>query len=463
MKNKLMKLATIICLTSIVINHLTITSATASTITNTITTTNTTTDASTINNLTLKELVSTSIAMPQNGIDEIINGGTTSKNTNHSSFTPDYTKIYYITDMADDEVPVYYYKFSSVNIGQSYPEVIYNGYMRTYDSHTLSAARQFSIMVNNGDTYKKVTGGTLFSNSAKTNSRYQTKRLSSIEDIAKLSNPSSGKLQNIILTAGVTFADSLSSILMASKLQAPIIFINSENDTSATSYITRQLDPNGAIYILGGTGAVSDNTEWYFKLKGYRTIRLGGDTRYDTCEAINNQFPVSGGNPVIIASGENFPDALSISSISVIKNYPIYLTMKDTLPDQTSRLLSRTSPSQIYVIGGAGVISDNVISKLKKYSNNITRISGTDRYETSINVCKYFNIGDYNIAVTTGTDFKYALAGSLAAAMYNAPILLVDGNTTKVKQYLDGSKYSNILILGDAKTISTDTEKALVQ
>ena len=50
---------------------------------------------------------------------------------------------------------------------------------------------------------------------------------------------------------------------------------------------------------------------------GYSNIkRFGGTDRYDTNMLIVNEVNVPQGTPVFIASGENFPDALSISSFS---------------------------------------------------------------------------------------------------------------------------------------------------
>ena len=71
------------------------------------------------------------------------------------------------------------------------------------------------------------------------------------------------------------------------------------------------------------------------------------------------------GTPVVIANGYGFADALSISSVAAIKGYPILMTGTSNLPDETKTMLSNIQPSQVYIIGGIGSVSENVISEVK--------------------------------------------------------------------------------------------------
>ena len=65
-----------------------------------------------------------------------------------------------------------------------------------------------------------------------------------------------------------------------------------------------------------------------------------------------------------------------------------------------------------------------ILTKLP--DDKIIRIQGNDRYETSINVVKYFNLDSDTITFAYGETFPDALAGSVLAAKYNSPIILVD-------------------------------------
>jgi putative cell wall-binding protein len=125
--------------------------------------------------------------------------------------------------------------------------------------------------------------------------------------------------------------------------------------------------------------------------------------------------------------------------------------------------INKIKPSKIYIIGGPGVISDDIFNSLKSYYSDVSRIFGADRYETSMNVCKNFSFNNSTIVLATGEDFKDALAGSTVAAKYGAPILLVNDDATKAKDFIKSNGYKNIIILGDTNAISSDTENALIK
>ena len=102
----------------------------------------------------------------------------------------------------------------------------------------------------------------------------------------------------------------------------------------------------------------------------------------------------------------------------------------------------------------------------KLYIKN--RIYGQDRIETSVKIASEYtdnNPVQYMI-LTTAYNFPDALTGSVLAAKYNTPILLV-GNTVKESQavldfikshLLDGGK---IFILGGTGAVSSDIENAV--
>ena len=60
-------------------------------------------------------------------------------------------------------------------------------------------------------------------------------------------------------------------------------------------------------------------------------------------------------------------------------------------------MLSNIQPSEVYIIGGTGSVSDTVISEVKNLVpslsyDKIVRIAGQTRYDTSLEICKYFNL-----------------------------------------------------------------------
>lgn len=94
--------------------------------------------------------------------------------------------------------------------------------------------------------------------------------------------------------------------------------------------------------------------------------------------------------------------------------------------------------------------------------SSVTRIGGENRYETSLNICRYFKLSSDSAFIASGTNFPDALSGSALAAKMNAPIILTDGyDIAKQKQYLDQTDYKKLTLLGGTGSISSDVENIL--
>ncbi|PRR79308.1 N-acetylmuramoyl-L-alanine amidase LytC precursor [Clostridium liquoris] len=66
----------------------------------------------------------------------------------------------------------------------------------------------------------------------------------------------------------------------------------------------------------------------------YSISRIIGINRYETSVNISNGFSNGIVQNIIIASGNDFPDALSISSIAASKGYPVLMSDKTNLPNE---------------------------------------------------------------------------------------------------------------------------------
>lgn len=282
-------------------------------------------------------------------------------------------------------------------------------------------------------------------------------------------NYSSGKLENIIIASGDDFPDALSGCVLSSKVNAPILLVGKDTKSSQASinFIKSKLNVNGTIYVLGGESSVNEEIGRCFKSLGYNNIkRLGGINRFDTNKIIINALNTKKGTPVFIVNGFDFADALSVSSIAGSKEYPIILSDSTGLPDEAKDLIKSIEPSKIFIVGGENSIGSNVIDEIKNIvpmsDGSIARIGGNDRYETSLNVCKYFNLSSDTAVIASGENFPDALSSSALAAKLNAPIILTNGiNISSQKRYLDQCNYKKLILLGGIGIINNDVENIL--
>jgi len=180
------------------------------------------------------------------------------------------------------------------------------------------------------------------------------------------------------------------------------------------------------LFIVGGLGAISQSVEDALKAAGISTIeRIYGADRYETSVKIAEKM----GSPAqaVLATGSDFPDALSVSGIASKLGMPILLTTKDSLPTVVNNYFQANAITRTYIIGGTGVISSNVENSVPGSS----RLAGSNRYETNKAILQNFE-SEYNfenIYVATGgglkgNAFADALTGAVLAAKTSSPLIL---------------------------------------
>lgn len=189
--------------------------------------------------------------------------------------------------------------------------------------------------------------------------------------------------------------------------------------------------------------------------------RLAGSDRYATSLAIVKNGWTHASN-VIIATGSNFPDALSASALSKSKDAPIILTEKSALSTETLAELSRLGTTNAFIIGGTGVISSSVQNQLKDLNITFKRFAGTDRYDTSRQIAAYIGVNN-GIAAATGSNFPDALSIASIASIKEMPILLspktgLDPNTAA---FIKGKNIPVSYIVGGTGVLDGSLDKSL--
>ncbi|MBP3950074.1 S8 family serine peptidase [Bacillus suaedae] len=266
----------------------------------------------------------------------------------------------------------------------------------------------------------------------------------------------------IVLASNQSFPDSLAASGLAAKLDSPIALTRSNSIDAELIEALSEYQVTDII-IVGGKAAITEEVETSLRDSGFGVHRISGSNRYETATMINNYVARQNGE-VIIASGQNYPDALSISAYAAKLGIPIVFVEKDRIPHDTKAFLQKYQFNRAYVIGGTAAISDSTMKQLP----NPIRISGTDRYETNIKVHNYFKneLGEKKgYLLTTGRKFPDALAGGMVSAKESMPILLVEPNRlpSKVKSYLkteveNSSTKLTFLAIGGRDAISTDVK-----
>lgn len=188
--------------------------------------------------------------------------------------------------------------------------------------------------------------------------------------------------------------------------------------------------------------------------------RIAGSDRYRTSVEISKAGWVSSEN-VVLATGEDFPDAISAVPLAKLLNAPILLTEKDALNEYVEKEILRLNPSRVFIIGGKGAVSLDAENRLNEMNIPITRIYGRDRYETSLEIAKYmaanFSLGGEAVIVSGG-DFADAVSVSSPAANKSMPILTAakDYIPESIKDFLKDNEIEKVYVIGDNTVISDD-------
>ncbi|MGY3715208.1 SpoIID/LytB domain-containing protein [Sutcliffiella cohnii] len=172
------------------------------------------------------------------------------------------------------------------------------------------------------------------------------------------------KLQNVngvFVASGRNFADALAAAPIASSNNWAIVLTDGRTLTNEASQFINS--KNKSVNILGGTVAVSDEVNKQLQsLVGSSKVKrlsVSGGNRYDTLAVILETFKGSyNANTVLLSTGEDFPDALTSSSLAVAKKSPLVLVgSKKNVNVEKALTPLKNEISTIQVLGGTGAVS----------------------------------------------------------------------------------------------------------
>ncbi len=158
------------------------------------------------------------------------------------------------------------------------------------------------------------------------------------------------------IASGYSFADALSVSSYAAAHGIPLLLTDLDTIPAVTLQALQALDVR-SITMIGGEGVISASVKNQLESLGFSVDRLAGADRYLTNISVLNKLDYNT-NTVYVATGNDFPDALSGSILAAKENNPIMLVPSDNLNSSTLAYLNarRTQGSLFTLFGGFGVI-----------------------------------------------------------------------------------------------------------
>ena len=243
-------------------------------------------------------------------------------------------------------------------------------------------------------------------------------------------------------------------------------------DTHTTEYADTA---TGALTVVPG-GTRGSNPSWQ-PLRKNTTARVWGSDSYATAIAASrwswNTLGTSSpgllnAKSAVLINRDSTAYSLTAPALAGKKRGPVLMTPKTALSTAVKNELKRTlkKGASVWMLGGTSTLATNVSTQLKALGYVPKRLSGVDRYDTSVKVSKAITTAPKYVFLASGTDYRAALPAASAAGSdgtaSTATFVLSNGKklTAAVKSYLNSVNPDKTMVIpvgSDAKYALTHT------
>ncbi len=263
--------------------------------------------------------------------------------------------------------------------------------------------------------------------------------------------------KTVLIATGSDYPDALAGGALAAARSAPLLLTPRDKLEDSVRQQLLAWSPE-EILILGGEAAVSKSVERELRdLFGPVVRRIAGRTRYETAAAAATEAGRDGNGFVALATGLDYPDAVAAGALTAgASPVPTLLVAGDQL------VVPPRSGEVALLIGGPGVLSEQVAASARARARDVGRLSGPNRFATSQAVADYALrrrlSGRTPLVIATGGNFPDALVAGAAAGRAGGPVLLIprDGPTIDQEQWISRNRgrFTGAIVLGGPAAVS---------
>lgn len=196
--------------------------------------------------------------------------------------------------------------------------------------------------------------------------------------------------------------------------------------------------------------------------------RLDGVDRYHTMSSVVTEAFPSTCDTAVVASGNDFPDALTASSLAGALECPVILTKTYDLTVHTTFQLERLGVKTAYILGGENSVSADTEAAINNMGIHTIRIAGDDRYLTGVEALYHTMSADTpsdTVIVATGLSYPDTLSIGPWAYATGSPIVLTTRNGTLTDTEVQAIKQhhgiKHVVIVGGVSSVDPEVEEQL--
>lgn len=266
----------------------------------------------------------------------------------------------------------------------------------------------------------------------------------------------------VYVVSGEKFPDALSAAPAAAKEGGPLLLTTSWSLPAVVSDEIARLAPS-RIVVVGGVNSVSEGVLSTLATLAPTVERRAGDDRYAASRDLVGAVFDEGVEVLYIATGANFPDALSASAAAGSKSSPVLLVpgFGSTLDSATLALVNDLAPDAIRIAGGVNSVSPGIQAALTGLAPSVTRLGGADRFVASQTINQDAFSSSASVYVANGFNFPDALAGAALAARNTSPLYVTQ--TTCLSQGLAAEmgrlSATKLILLGGPNSLTPAVEQ----
>ena len=164
-----------------------------------------------------------------------------------------------------------------------------------------------------------------------------------------------------------------------------------------------------------------------------------------------------------VATGLDFPDALSASAVAGSQKIPVILV--DKAPTLSAAVASSLSKmTTVKVAGGLNAVSASQEAGVKALGIKTVRFAGDDRYQTGVLINKDGFPSVTTAYVATAFAFPDALAGAAVAGATGSPLYVTMPGCvpSTVRADITGRNVQNMVLLGGPNALSDNVARLAV-
>ncbi|WPC43496.1 cell wall-binding repeat-containing protein [Clostridium sp. JS66] len=264
-----------------------------------------------------------------------------------------------------------------------------------------------------------------------------------------------------ILVNSDMFADAITASPLAKKLNNAPILLTEGNYLNDLTKDRLQMLGVKTVYIIGGTGVISNDVANFLGSINITSKRIGGADRYETSIKVAKELTGGNASGMFVVSGDTFEDALITAPMASKLQYPIILVSKNYIPVSVKNYAASAKDKDLILVGGSDVLGSNISKEL-----STTKVyNQSDKYSRNLALINDFKgILDLNkLLVASDSTFADALSGSALAGKSSNPIILLgNSNINAVSNFISKNDVKNVNVLGERGVISDDAVNSII-